>query len=85
MDEFIKLNLSEWILPIMRGIIQVFMVIMQQRTFDYILISRRSKFRAGTRYETRGVDSNGNVANYIETEQVRYNNYITINTYICSC
>jgi hypothetical protein len=70
MDEFIKLNLSEWILPIMRGIIQVFMVIMQQRTFDYILISRRSKFRAGTRYETRGVDSNGNVANYIETEQL---------------
>lgn len=71
MDEFIKLNLSEWILPIMRGIIQVFMVIMQQRTFDYILISRRSKYRAGTRYETRGVDGNGNVANYIETEQVR--------------
>jgi hypothetical protein len=38
--------------------------------FDYILLSRRSKYRAGTRYETRGVDSTGQVANYVETEQV---------------
>lgn len=33
------------------------------------LITRRSKFRAGTRYFRRGIDSKGNVANYNETEQ----------------
>ncbi len=34
------------------------------------LISRRSRFRAGTRYFRRGIDHDGNVANFNETEQV---------------
>lgn len=34
------------------------------------LISRRSRFRAGTRYKKRGVDENGRCANYVETEQI---------------
>ncbi|KAL7647035.1 UNVERIFIED_CONTAM: hypothetical protein RMT77_002292 [Armadillidium vulgare] len=35
-----------------------------------ILISRRSRRRAGTRYKRRGVDEEGHVANYVETEQI---------------
>ena len=34
------------------------------------LISRRSIFHSGTRYLTRGIDDNGHVANYVETEQI---------------
>ena len=34
------------------------------------LISRRSRYRLGTRFKRRGVDENGNVANFVETEQV---------------
>lgn len=34
------------------------------------LISRRSRYRAGTRYFRRGVDEDGNVANFNETEQM---------------
>ena len=34
------------------------------------LISRRSRFRAGTRYKKRGLDENGRCANYVETEQI---------------
>lgn len=34
------------------------------------LISRRSRFRAGTRYFRRGIDSEGRVANFNETEQI---------------
>ncbi|OIR57499.1 MAG: inositol/phosphatidylinositol phosphatase [Amphiamblys sp. WSBS2006] len=37
---------------------------------DFALISRRSKNRQGTRYHTRGIDSDSNVANYVETEQL---------------
>ncbi|KAG9341006.1 hypothetical protein JZ751_019759 [Albula glossodonta] len=37
--------------------------------FTVALISRRSRHRAGMRYKRRGVDKNGNVANYVETEQ----------------
>lgn len=34
------------------------------------LISRRSRFRAGTRYFRRGIDEEGHVANFNETEQL---------------
>lgn len=34
------------------------------------LISRRSRFRAGTRYFRRGIDRDGHVANFNETEQI---------------
>lgn len=36
------------------------------------LISRLSCLRAGTRFNTRGVDDNGNVANFVETETLVY-------------
>jgi hypothetical protein len=42
----------------------------QGLAFDFVLVSRRSARRAGTRYLTRGVDESGSVANYVETEQV---------------
>ncbi|OWA53913.1 Phosphatidylinositide phosphatase SAC2 [Hypsibius exemplaris] len=34
------------------------------------IVSRRSRFRAGTRYKRRGIDEKGNVANYVETENI---------------
>lgn len=41
-----------------------------QRDFLLTLISRRSVKRAGLRYLRRGIDDDGNVANYVETEQI---------------
>uniref|UniRef100_A0A1A8LAP1 Inositol polyphosphate-5-phosphatase F n=1 Tax=Nothobranchius pienaari TaxID=704102 RepID=A0A1A8LAP1_9TELE len=38
--------------------------------FTVALISRRSRHRAGMRYKRRGVDAEGHVANYVETEQL---------------
>lgn len=40
------------------------------KSFILGLITRRSRHRPGTRYFSRGVDVNGNVSNYVETEQV---------------
>ena len=37
---------------------------------DYTVISRRSRDRAGLRYQRRGADDSGNVANFVETEAV---------------
>ena len=42
----------------------------QQELYTMTLISRRSRFRAGTRYKRRGVDEEGKCANYVETEQI---------------
>lgn len=38
--------------------------------YDELLITRRSRFRAGTRFTKRGADQSGAVANYAETEQI---------------
>lgn len=38
--------------------------------FSWILISRRSTKRAGTRLFCRGIDNHGNVSNFVETEQI---------------
>ena len=37
---------------------------------DFYLISRRSSKRSGTRFNARGIDDEGNVANFVETEQI---------------
>lgn len=36
------------------------------------LISRRSRYRAGTRYFRRGIDHEGHVANFNESEQLLF-------------
>ena len=38
--------------------------------YTVAVVSRRSRHRAGTRYKRRGVDADGHVANYVESEQV---------------
>ncbi|KAG7200666.1 hypothetical protein KM043_001219 [Ampulex compressa] len=67
-----------WILPVIQGYVQIekckvevgFDDQPQHETFNLAIISRRSRFRAGTRYKRRGVDDCGKCANYVETEQL---------------
>ena len=40
------------------------------RSFLFGLVSRRNRYRAGTRYFSRGIDQKGNVSNFNETEQL---------------
>ncbi|XP_032679991.1 phosphatidylinositide phosphatase SAC2 isoform X2 [Odontomachus brunneus] len=81
LHDIISLNTNKancWILPIIQGYVQIEKCIVevgfdgqpQQETFNLAIISRRSRFRAGTRYKRRGVDDNGKCANYVETEQL---------------
>lgn len=73
-----------WVLPIIQGFVQIehchvevgFDVIgnssvtPKYEVFTLSLLSRRSRFRAGTRYKRRGLDETGHCANYVETEQI---------------
>lgn len=61
---------SPFILPVIFGYLKVVSTRIKDTPFTYILITRKSRHRAGTRYFTRGIDDNGNVANFNETEQV---------------
>jgi hypothetical protein len=59
-----------FILPIMYGTFETRPIFLQGRHMHLALISRRSRFRAGTRYFRRGIDLDGHVANFNETEQI---------------
>ncbi|KAJ7225879.1 SacI homology domain-containing protein [Mycena pura] len=61
---------SQYILPVLYGTFDIRNAVLHGRTMQICLISRRSRFRAGTRYFRRGVDHDGHVANFNETEQL---------------
>ncbi|KAK7114539.1 hypothetical protein V1264_000589 [Littorina saxatilis] len=63
-------ELGQYCLPVVLGFIEISSCQINGKSFDYILISRRCVFRAGTRFNVRGVDLEGQVANFVETEQI---------------
>jgi hypothetical protein len=63
-------NLDQWIIPVIMGFVGVSKCTIRTTAFYFGLVSRRNVNRAGTRYNKRGVDQNGNVANNVETEQL---------------
>uniref|UniRef100_A0A1B6FDT6 Phosphatidylinositol-3-phosphatase SAC1 n=1 Tax=Cuerna arida TaxID=1464854 RepID=A0A1B6FDT6_9HEMI len=63
-------DFSKFLLPIMHGFISINSCSLNGKPFTWSIVSRRSCQRAGTRYFTRGVDKSGNVANFVETEQI---------------
>ncbi|RUP50633.1 hypothetical protein BC936DRAFT_138303 [Jimgerdemannia flammicorona] len=69
-EDFIKQELHEWILPVTQGSLQIEACEVEGFAFDFILISRRSRERAGLRYQRRGLNEHGHVANFVETEQI---------------
>ncbi|KAG1770369.1 SacI homology domain-containing protein [Suillus placidus] len=77
---FIDAGLHSYVTPIMQGYIQISSFDLPKDTsamqddsaepVDYIVISRRSRDRAGLRYQRRGVDDEAHVANFVETEVI---------------
>lgn len=59
-----------YILPVMFGMFEVKPARIKSTSFNFALITRRSRHRGGTRYFSRGIDEQGHVANFNETEQV---------------
>jgi hypothetical protein len=62
-------DLSRFILPIVYGFFETKVITIGSRKFLFGLISRRSRHRAGTRYFSRGIDDEGHVSNFNESEQ----------------
>ncbi|KAG0170781.1 hypothetical protein DFQ28_001696 [Apophysomyces sp. BC1034] len=63
-------NLNDFILPIMQGFVELQLARINGKPFVLSLITRRSRHRAGTRYFSRGIDDQGHVSNFVETEQL---------------
>ncbi|KAH9868748.1 hypothetical protein J1614_007820 [Plenodomus biglobosus] len=58
-----------YILPVMYGMLEIKNTSIKGTPLTFILITRRSRLKAGTRYFSRGIDESGNVSNFNETEQ----------------
>eukprot|EP00735_Rhodelphis_limneticus_P009063 TRINITY_DN2515_c0_g1::TRINITY_DN2515_c0_g1_i1::g.19455::m.19455 TRINITY_DN2515_c0_g1::TRINITY_DN2515_c0_g1_i1::g.19455 ORF type:complete len:657 (-),score=195.19,sp/Q6GM29/SAC1_XENLA/38.33/6e-111,Syja_N/PF02383.13/4.7e-78 TRINITY_DN2515_c0_g1_i1:46-2016(-) len=70
-SDFAHPVLKRFITPMMSGYVEaVSNVQVGDRNVTVVLISRRSRYRQGTRFNVRGVSPNGEAANYAETEQV---------------
>lgn len=63
---------SFWLLKAMCGSIEIRTVYAGSRQARASIISRLSCERAGTRFNVRGTNDEGHVANFVETEQVIY-------------
>ncbi|XP_046824859.1 synaptojanin-1 isoform X2 [Vespa crabro] len=69
---------SQWLLKAMCGSVEIRTVYVGHRQARAVLVSRLSCERAGTRFNVRGTNDDGHVANFVETEQTIYlNNEVT--------
>ena len=59
-----------FITPVICGYVGMFDYQINGKIVQFILITRRSQNFAGTRYNTRGINDDGNVANFCESEHI---------------
>ncbi|OAF68066.1 hypothetical protein A3Q56_04201 [Intoshia linei] len=75
----INCNAHTFFCKFIHGFVEFTQFWINNKCINYILVSRRGRNSAGTRFYRRGCDEYGNVANFVETEQI-----ITINDDIYS-
>ena len=63
---------SQWLLKVTCGSVEIRTVYAGHRQFKASIFSRLSCERAGTRFNVRGANDEGHVANFVETEQLIY-------------
>ncbi|CZT44586.1 probable synaptojanin-1 [Rhynchosporium secalis] len=59
-----------YILPVIFGMMEITSTRIKSTPLTMVIITRRSRHRAGTRYFSRGIDEQGHVSNFNETEQI---------------
>lgn len=62
---------DEWVVPFMSAHVEIRTdCFVEDVKFTLLFVSRRSRYRQGCRFTKRGVDDQGHVANFAETEQI---------------
>ena len=69
---FSIINDKRWVMPVIHGYINCSNLDIKSKMCNIILIARRSRHFAGTRYLKRGLNEEGRVANFVEVEQIVY-------------
>ena len=63
-------NLWPYIVPVIYGYVFIHALHFDQKKADFVLISRKDCKRLGRRFVSRGLDDEGNVSNFVETEHM---------------
>lgn len=66
------IDCDDWLTRAMCGSVEIRTIYVGHRQARAVLVSRLSCERAGTRFNVRGCNDDGNVANFVETEQAIY-------------
>lgn len=72
-EDLIACEADQWIVPFMSAFIDIKLgceIAEENVKFSLLFISRRSRYRQGCRFTRRGIDEDGHVANFVETEQI---------------
>ncbi|CAL9782681.1 unnamed protein product [Musa acuminata subsp. burmannicoides] len=77
LEALIDNKLDSYILPIIQGCYQNFQAAIGPKVVNVTLIARRCTRRTGTRMWRRGADTEGYVANFVESEQILQSNGFT--------
>lgn len=64
------LGTEQWVIPLIHGFWQQRSLAVVGQQLTLTLVARRSRYFAGTRFQKRGVNHEGHVANDVETEQI---------------
>ncbi|NXW89800.1 SYNJ2 protein, partial [Alopecoenas beccarii] len=67
-----QVNCSDWLLKVICGVVDIRTVYASHKKAKACLISRISCERTGARFHIRGVNDDGHVSNFVETEQTIY-------------
>ena len=70
LKEYDQLQYCPFRVPCIHGFVYIRPLSMDNLKFDFALISRKDSRRAGRRFIVRGLDREGNAANFVETEQI---------------
>lgn len=65
-----RVEFTHYMLPLVHGVISMKTLNINNKLVEFALVSRRSALHAGTRFNVRGADDEGNPANFVETEQI---------------
>lgn len=70
----LNVDVDQWLLKLICGFVDIKKTLISHKTFKTCIFSRLSCEKAGTRFNCRGINDDGNVANFVETEQLIYSN-----------
>ena len=71
-EELITARALDVVIPVISGYVRIEETNFAGNELEFALISRRDHRRAGVRFQTRGLDADGNSANFAETEQLLF-------------